>query len=216
MNSWSPGCRATKARARPDRQRCGRSNCSSTCTERCWPPSTSPGARGSRPRSDLGPRMRAPRASRNNLARSRRGHLGGARRQAAVHPFEDDVLGRLRSRRPVDRGVRPAEPLERWREARDTISASVCEHGFDAGRRTRSCSRTARPRSMPAFFSSRRSASCRPRPARAWDDRRDRAQAHVEDGLVMRYDTGAGRRRVCLRAKATSSPAASGSRTITR
>ena len=39
--------------------------------------------------------------------RARRGHLGSARRAAALHALEGDGVGRVRSRGALDRGVRP-------------------------------------------------------------------------------------------------------------
>ena len=61
-------------------------------------------------RRELGPRMRASRSSRKDLARSRRRHLGGAGPETALHPLEGHGLGGLRSRRAIDRGVQHGRP----------------------------------------------------------------------------------------------------------
>ena len=66
------------------------------------------------------------------LAAAGRGDLGGAWRPQELHRVEGDGVGRLRPRRPIDRGVRARRPLDRWREARDTVHADVCARGFNA------------------------------------------------------------------------------------
>ena len=82
----------------------------------------------------LGAAARAARASRDDLARARRRHLGGARRAAALHPFQGDGLGGVRPRGQERRDVRPAGPVDRWRALRDEIHDEVCAKGFDPER----------------------------------------------------------------------------------
>ena len=66
----------------------------------------------------------------NGLAAAGRRYLGGARRAAALRPFEGDGLGRVRSRGKRG-GTREFAIGQRWREIADEIHAEVCEKGFD-------------------------------------------------------------------------------------
>ncbi|RBP02821.1 GH15 family glucan-1,4-alpha-glucosidase [Roseiarcus fermentans] len=96
-----------------------------------------------------------------------------------------------------DRAVRSVEafglqgPVERWREARDAIHASVCEHGFDS----------AQNAFVQSYGASALDASCLLIPLVGFlppDDPRVRGTiAAIErqlmrEGLVLRYDTGSG------------------------
>ena len=62
---------------------------------------------------------------------SGQGHLGNARRPAALHLFEGDGVGGPRSRHPCDRAAVEG-PVARWRELRQRIHAEVCARGFDS------------------------------------------------------------------------------------
>ena len=150
------------------------------------------------------------RAPRADLARARRRHLGGARRAAALHLFQGDGLGRVRPRDQERGGVRAGgagRALARACAAQ--IHDEVCRRGFDPrARQLRAVLRIASS-STPACCCCRRSASCRR------DDPRVRGTvAAIErellvDGFVLRYDT-ARPTTACRRARARSSPAASG------
>ena len=132
---------------------------------------------------------------------------GGA---AALHLLEGDGLGRVRSRHPGDRGVRARRPgrsmaaLARRRfTTRSARAASIRRWGA-------SCSRTARRSSTPACCCCRPWASCRPTDPRiARHDRGRRAPAvrrRVRAPLRHAHAASTG----CRRARARSSPAASG------
>ena len=69
--------------------------------------------------------------SGQGLARTGRGHLGGARRAAALRSLEGHGLGRLRSRRSELEARAFDDFGRRWREIADEIHAEVCERGFD-------------------------------------------------------------------------------------
>ena len=64
------------------------------------------------------------------LARARPGHLGGARRAAALRLVEAHVLGRPRPRREASpRSAATPEKAETWRATADEIRADILEHG---------------------------------------------------------------------------------------
>ena len=54
-------------------------------------------------------------ASSENLARGRSRHLGSPRSEKALHPFQGDGLGGIRSRHPRLRASALAAPLDEWR-----------------------------------------------------------------------------------------------------
>ena len=69
------------------------------------------------------------------MAGARRGHLGGARARAALHPFEGDGVGRVR---PGDRAIEARRfegPVERWQRVRDESTTSL-PHGLRRRRGT--------------------------------------------------------------------------------
>ena len=120
----------------------------------------------------------------------------------------------------LDRSVRDAEcfgleaPLARWRELRDRMHVTICKYGFDASRKT----------FTQSFGSSELDASLLLLPIVCFlppDDPRIRGtlaaieRALMVDGLVMGYRTSAEVDGLPAE-KAYSSPAASGSPTITR
>ena len=142
----------------------------------------------------------------DELAAARRGHLGGARAAAALHPLEGDGVGRLRPRRADrTRSSGSTGPVERWRRAprRDPRARSASARSTPSAARSRS--RTASTRSTRAsllmplvgFL-----AGDDPRVRR--DRRRDRARADRrrprrsatdrDDGDVDGLPAGRGRR----------------------
>ena len=157
-----------------------------------------PGApRRPRPaRGGLGVPARAARASRDGLAAARRGHLGGARRAAALHLLQGDGLGRAStaasgpsrqfgSRARSSAGARCAQ----------AIHDDVCAHGFDrrAGQ-LRAVLRLEGARREPAAAADRRLPAAG-RPAHAAARSRRSSSALFVDGFVLRYDTAHERRR---------------------
>ena len=130
--------------------------------------------------------------------------------RAALHPLEGDGLGRLRSR--ASRAIEAFGldgPVDRWRALRAAIHEDVCTHGFDRelgsfvqayGSKELDASLLLMP--PVGFLPPRRSA-------RARHDRGDRARAarrRLRAALRHRRRPTTG----CRRAKARSSPAASG------
>ena len=129
--------------------------------------------------------------SRDDLARTRRRHLGGARRaQAFTH---SKVMAWV----AFDRAVRSIEefglegPLERWRKVRDDIHLEVCERGFDPDQNA----------FVQTFGAKALDASLLLIPIVGFlkpdDPRVSGTVAAIErklvwNGLVMRYDTGEG------------------------
>ena len=108
-------------------------------------------------RDRLGPATGASRASREDLARARRRHLGGARRAAAFHLFQGRWPGspstaRSRARRRTGSPGRSSD----WRTMRDEIHADVCAHGFDAALGQLHAGLWRRSSSMPACCCCRR------------------------------------------------------------
>ena len=82
-------------------------------------------------RADLARRLDGPDAHRRlglrQLGPARRGHLGGARRPAALHVLAADVLGRDRARDADGEPARPARRPRRWRQARDAIYHQIMD-----------------------------------------------------------------------------------------
>ena len=119
---------------------------------------------------------------------SRRGHLGGARTAPAFHLFQDDGLGRLRPSDQERRRLRTA--------GADRAIGANSRRYSRRGLRARASMRNAALRAglwsegagrEPAADSPR-SASCRPRSARAGTVEAIERELMV-DGFVLRYDT---------------------------
>ena len=78
-------------------------------------------------------RADAGRVRHARLARARPGHLGGARRAAALRVLQADVLGRARPRRQAGRDPRrPGAAGASGRRPAEEIRADILEHGVDA------------------------------------------------------------------------------------
>ena len=91
---------------RADRQRGGAISGSSMSTARCSTrPISSASSAGGISTPTLGTDAARRRTDLRALARARSRHLGGARRTAALHPLEGDVLGRARSSDQGGRGA---------------------------------------------------------------------------------------------------------------
>ena len=141
--------------------------------------------------------------------RARRRHLGGARRAPALHLFQGDGLGRVRPRDQERRAVRA-------RRARSTLARGARR---DPRRRlpatastassAASCSPTARSSSTRACCCCRASASCPPT-IRASAARSRRSSAACWSTASSCATTPRRPTTACRRAKARSSPAASG------
>ena len=134
-------------------------------------------------------RAGAGRVRDQDLARARPGHLGGARRTAALRLLEADVLGGDGQREQARGDPRRREAA--GHVARDGRGDQGGHPRPRADRRTASCASTTRPtRSTPPTCWRRCSASC---PA---GDERLRASVLAiaddltEDGFVLRYRTG--------------------------
>ena len=126
--------------------------------------------------------------------RARRGHLGGARRPAALHPFEGHGLGGLRPRDQERRDFRTGRAARRWRKLRDEICNEVCSKAFDPelGTFVQAYGTRIWMRACCCF---RRSAFCRPTTRACEQTVAAIERRLLRDGLVMRYDTESRRRR---------------------
>ena len=65
------------------------------------------------------------------LARAGPGHLGGARRAAALHVVEAHVLGGGRPRRPPGPPEGRGRAGQEWQKRAEEIQADICAHGVD-------------------------------------------------------------------------------------
>ena len=124
------------------------------------------------------------------LEQGGRGHLGGARRPAAVRLFEGMCWVALdRGLRLGDKRSFPA-PVARWLKVRDEIYEEVMPRGWDPERRHSSRPRLGRWTRRPADAAGRSSGPNDPRwlldPAT-----RSTAGRWPTDGLVYRYDARA-------------------------
>ena len=81
----------------------------------------------------------AGRGGAGELAQARPRHLGGARRAAALHLVQADVLGGAGPRRPARRAARGLGARGRWRAVADEIHADICAQ---RARRRAACSRS--------------------------------------------------------------------------
>ena len=137
----------------------------------------------------MGRADRAARSSGRDLAQARSRHLGSAHRAAALHLFQGDGLGRVRSRDQERRDVRPAGP--------GRALARHCAPKF-----TRMSAPTAGTRKRNSFMRSYGSKDLdasllllAPIGFLKPDDPRFRGTVEaierdlIVDGLVMRYDT---------------------------
>ena len=106
-------------------------------------------------------RAGAGRMRDRRLARARPGHLGGARRAAALRLLEADVLGGDGPRRAARGDPRRRQAARRtWRATAEEIRADILAHGLSDS--TASCASTTRPtRWTPPTCWRRSSASCR-------------------------------------------------------
>jgi hypothetical protein len=59
------------------------------------------------------------------------GHLGDARRAAALHLLQNDGLGRLRSRRAARRATEIRSPVEKWKTIREPFTAKSAPRAFN-------------------------------------------------------------------------------------
>ena len=139
--------------------------------------------------------MRPSRASRSDLAGARRGHLGSARRPAALHPLEGDGVGRVRSRGAFDRGIRSRRARSSAGATSATQSMRRCARsGFDADAKhlhpvLRRCGAGREPAAHPDGRLPAAGRSARPGHGRG-----DRAQAAARRiGAALRH--GERRRR---------------------
>ena len=123
------------------------------------------------------------------LARARPGHLGGARRAAALRVVEADVLGR----------ARPGRQARRRSAATRTLRGGLArDRGGDPRRHPRArrlaraacCASTTRPtRSTPRRCWRRSSASCPATTSACARPSRPIADELTENGFVLRYRT---------------------------
>ena len=178
--------RAPGARSATAPSTSARTTSSAPCSTRsCCTPGAASACRGGCGRSS----QAQAECATARLARARPGHLGGARRAAALRLVEADVLGRAGPRGQAGRDPRRrASCAATWRATAEEIQADILEHGVDDARRAAPALR--RPtRSTPRRCWPRSSASC-PR-----DDERLRASVLAiadeltEHGFVLRYRT---------------------------
>ena len=140
------------------------------------------------------PRRAAPTRPPTRWTEQGPGHLGGARRAAALPLLQGDVLGRAR---PGDRPRRPArrEPTAStgWKRTREEIWHDRPPRRLERrGRRVHPVVRLRRPRRVEPD-DGRSSASCRPTTRGCWPpSTRSRQRLTDERGLVYRYRTADG------------------------
>ena len=142
------------------------------------------------------------------LARARPGHLGGARRAAALRVVEAHVLGRDGPRRQARRDPRRRGSRQRWRDVADEIKADILEHGVDGRgvlRQHYATDALDASTLLAAIFGflPRRRAAARERAG----DRRRADRGRLRPALPHRRD----RRRAVRARRARSSSARSGS-----
>ena len=129
------------------------------------------------------------RASGKDLARARRGHLGGAQRPRALHLFESDGLGRLRPRHQERGDVQAARAdIERWRALRDR-SMPMSARAATTPSWAASCAPMAPRSSTPACCCCRRLGFLPPEDPRIRGTVAAIERRLMVDGLVLRYDT---------------------------
>ncbi len=116
-----------------------------------------------------------------------RGDLGGSRPAAALHALQGDGVGRVRPGGEGGRALRPAGRRRARGSGCGTRSTRRSAATASTSSGTPSSSTTARRPSTRARCSSRSSASCRRRSARASAPWRRSSPELVEDGLVRRY-----------------------------
>ena len=168
----------------PDRQRAPGTSTSSTSTARSWTCSTSAGRPGSTRTTAGGVERALLGLPRVELARARRGDLGGPRAAAALHPLQGDGLGGVRPGGQGGRAVRarrPGRPLAGAprRDPRAGLPRGVRRRG----RGLRPVVRLEAARRQPADDAPGRLPAGE-RPAGARDRRGDRAGA--DDRRVRR------------------------------
>ena len=149
------------------------------------------------------PRRRTVEAARRRCSTSSRapgthpddGHLGDARRPAALHALQGDGVARRSTRGEVGGALRPRRtrrPLART--TRDEIHDQILNEGYDpelgASRRP-----TARSSSTPRCSRSPRSASSRPTDERMVGTVAAIERELMQDGFVLRYRERHRRRR---------------------
>ena len=126
------------------------------------------------------------------MAAPGRGHLGDPRRTPAFHALQGHGLGSVRSgRRMALPPIRPASGQARWRQVADEIHEEVCRLP-SIRTSAASCSSMAPGNWTRACWLSRWSGFCRPRDPRVVGTVAAIERHLVRDGLVLRYDTGAG------------------------
>ena len=133
-----PSRRSTTSRATRARARCGSAtapttSARTTCSARCSTPSTcTPRSATTSPSGCGRCSSDQVRMRREGLEGARPGHLGGARRAAALRVLEADVLGGDGPRRAPGRTPRRHEqwPSE-WQAVADEIRADILERGVD-------------------------------------------------------------------------------------
>ncbi len=136
--------------AGPDRERRERATPARRLRRGARPPLPGAAARADRGRQRLGARPASAREPRETLARARRGHLGGPRAEASLHPLEGDGVGGVRPGRAADRGARPHGSRTTTGVMSGTRSRPRCSSGASTRSSDRSSSSTARSRSTPA------------------------------------------------------------------
>ena len=131
-SSSSTGCRATRARSRCASATPRPSSSSSTSTASSGRAARGAAPPGSRPTPHAWDApARAARLPRGRLAPARRGHLGGARPAAALHPLEGDGVGGVRPRgQAASRSSGSTGPVERWSAAATEIHREVLRRGL--------------------------------------------------------------------------------------
>ena len=164
---------------------------------------------GSPPASPAGPCSRRCSPISSESGPSRRGHLGGARRAQALHLFEGDGVGRLRSRDQERRAVRPRRPARSLaRDRRHNPRRRLPARLRPRARQLRA-SPTAPSSSTPACCCCPMSASCRPT-IRACAAPSRRSSSDCWSTASSCATTPRPPTTACRRARAPSWPAASG------
>ena len=122
------------------------------------------------------------------VARARPGHLGGARRAAALRLLEADVLGRARPRGQARRD--PRRPRARRRRGRRPRRRSAPTSSSTASTSAACCASTTRPtRSTPRRCWRRSSGSCRRTTSGCGRACSRSSEELTEHGFVLRYKT---------------------------
>ena len=152
--------------------------------------------------SSVWPMLMAPgRGGARALAGARPRHLGGARRAAALHLLQADVLGRARPRRAAGPAARGRRCGRTWQAAADEIHADICANGVDErgvfvaalrhdGARRLAAARPAGPLpaarrpAHPGHRAGDRRRADRRRPGAALPGRGDRRRLHRRGGHV--------------------------------